>query len=157
MLAGNCHSGGAMMTPGAKRVLLAISISAAVAGCATQHRLVASSSPCRSTTVTLYFESGSETLTSEGLEIVSLTAHRLAGCKVRELQLVGLADPTGSPQINLTLSQHRADNVLSAFVHSGLPVPKYTLVAAGQKGAVTASGAVEPVRRQVDATVVIER
>jgi len=145
------------MTPGVKRVLLAVLIGAGLAGCATQHRLVASSSPCRDTTVTLYFESGSETLTSEGLQIVSLTAHRLVGCKVSELRLVGLADPTGSPQVNLTLSQHRADNVLSAFVRAGLPVPKYTLVAAGEKGAVAPNGAVEPVRRQVDATVVVER
>ncbi len=59
--------------------------------------------------------------------------------------------------MNLTLSQHRADNVLGAFVKAGLPVPKYTLVAAGEKGAVTASGAVEPVRRQVEATVVVDR
>jgi len=76
---------------------------------------------------------------------------------VRELSLVGLADPTGAPEANLALSQKRADNVLAAFVHAGLPVPKYTLVAAGDKGAVTPSGAVEPVRRQVDATVVVSR
>ncbi|HEX4096560.1 MAG TPA: OmpA family protein, partial [Caulobacteraceae bacterium] len=118
---------------------------------------VASNSPCHNTTVTLYFESGSETLTDAGRQIVSLTAHRLRGCPVKELSLLGLADPTGSPQINLTLSQHRADAVLSAFVRAGLPVPKYTLVAAGSKGAVDANGAVEPVRRQVDATVVMGR
>ena len=76
---------------------------------------------------------------------------------MRELSLVGLADPTGAPEANLALSQKRADNVLAAFVHAGLPVPKYTLVAAGDKGAVTPSGAVEPVRRQVDATVVVSR
>jgi outer membrane protein OmpA-like peptidoglycan-associated protein len=76
---------------------------------------------------------------------------------VKDLNLVGLADPTGSPQVNLALSQHRADNVLEAFVKAGLPVPKYTLVAAGQNGAVTAGGAVVPVRRQVDVTVVMAR
>jgi outer membrane protein OmpA-like peptidoglycan-associated protein len=142
----------------AKRIVLALAASACLAGCAgLQTQRVASSSPCHNTTVTLYFESGSETLTDAGRQIVSLTAHRLSGCPVKELSLLGLADPTGSPQINLTLSQHRADAVLSAFVRAGLPVPNYRLVAAGSKGAVDANGAVEPVRRQVDATVVMGR
>lgn len=128
-----------------------------LAGCASLHKAPQVASRCRDTTVTLYFESGSETLTDDGAQIVTMTAHRLQGCPVRELSLVGLADPKGSPEINLTLSQHRADNVLAAFVHAGLPVPKYTLVAAGEKGSVAPNGAVEPVRRQVDATVVISR
>ena len=145
------------MTPNSKLLLLALAAGAALAGCNTARPLVTSSSPCQNTTVTLYFESGSETLTDAGNQIVGLTAKRLQGCKVRELSLVGLADPSGSAQVNLTLSQHRADNVLTAFVHAGLPVPKYTLVAAGQKGAVTANGAVEPLRRQVDVTVVVDR
>jgi outer membrane protein OmpA-like peptidoglycan-associated protein len=106
--------------------------------------------------LTLYFETGSETLTDAGQQIVTLTARRLMGCRVRELKLVGLADPAGLAATNLTLSQHRADNVLEAFVKAGLPVPKFTLVAAGQKGSVTASGAIEPVRRQVDVTVVVD-
>jgi outer membrane protein OmpA-like peptidoglycan-associated protein len=140
-----------------KRVIFAAMACAALAGCQTvqnvQQRLA--SSPCHDTQVTFYFESNSETLTAAGDQIVSLTARRLQGCKVKELSLVGLADPTGSPEVNLTLSKHRADNVLEAFVRAGLPVPKYTLVASGDKGAVAASGAVVPVRRQVDATVVI--
>ena len=107
--------------------------------------------------MTLYFERGSEALTEAGLQIVALTATHLQGCHVRELRLVGLADPTGSPQINLPLSTHRADEVLAAFVRDGLPVPKYAVVGLGAQGAVTADGAVEPLRRQVDVTVVIDR
>lgn len=145
------------MGPMGKRLWLAAALAAGLAGCAQLHGgRVASNSPCRDTTVTLYFETGSEAITDAGKQVVGLTARRMRGCKVKELSLVGLADPTGSDQINLTLSQHRADKVLEAFVQAGLPVPKYTLVAAGSKGAVAASGAVEPVRRQVDATVVVE-
>ncbi len=142
------------MPPIAKPILLALAASACLAGCANVRQ--AANSPCQDTTLTLYFETASETLTDAGQQIVTLTAKRLAGCRVRELKLVGLADPAGLAATNLTLSQHRADNVLTAFVKAGLPVPKYTLVAAGQKGAVTASGAIEPVRRQVDVTVVLD-
>ena len=143
------------MGPIFKRALLVAAAAAGLAGCQSVQRMV--NSPCQDTSVTFYFEPSSETLTSAGQQIVTLTAKRLQGCKVKELRLVGLADPTGSPELNLTLSKHRADNVLEAFVRAGLPVPKYTLVAAGDKGAVSASGAVVPVRRQVDATVVIAR
>ena len=142
------------MAPIAKRLLLTAMASACLAGCANVRQ--AANSPCHDTTVTLYFETGSETLTDAGQQIVTLTAKRLVSCHVRELKLVGLADPAGQAATNLTLSQHRADGVLEAFVKAGLPVPKYTLVAAGQKGAVTASGAIEPVRRQVDVTVVVD-
>ena len=141
-----------------KRVLLAATAVAVLGGCKSiQTMQRTASSPCRETKLTLYFEPSSETLTDAGRQIVDLTARRLRGCSVKELSLLGLADPTGSSPINLTLSQHRADNVLEAFVKAGLPVPKYTLVAAGDKGAVTAGGAVVPVRRQVDVTVVIAR
>jgi peptidoglycan-associated lipoprotein len=142
----------------ARRFLAVSAASICATGCASvQHVQQVVYTPCRDTRLTLYFEPGSQTLTDAGDRIVQITAHRLKSCKVQELSLVGLADPTGSPQANLVLSQQRADNVLAAFVHAGLPVPKYTLVAAGAKDAITPAGAVEPVRRQVDATVVISR
>ena len=134
----------------------------ALAGCTSvqtgvqkvQH--VVSSSPCHETTVTLYFESGSDKLTEDGRQIVSLTAKRLKTCTVTELRLVGLADPAGAPQANIELSQRRADNVLDAFVHAGVPAPKYTMVARGDIGAIQAGGAVEPVRRRVDVVVSVK-
>ncbi|HEY5410357.1 MAG TPA: OmpA family protein [Caulobacteraceae bacterium] len=129
-----------------------------IGGCASVHHAPQlAASPCHDTKLTLYFERGSETLTHAGDEIIALTAQHLQGCHVRELSLVGLADPTGSPEINLPLSRHRADNVLAAFVRDGLPVPKYTLVGAGAKGALAPDGAVEPVRRQVDVTLLVDR
>jgi outer membrane protein OmpA-like peptidoglycan-associated protein len=117
----------------------------------------AGGSPCRDTTVTLYFETGSDAVSDVGGQIIGVTASRLKRCRVTEITLLGLADPSGSPQSNLDLSKRRADHVLDAFVHAGLPVPKYTLVAAGANGAVDAAGAVEPVRRRVDVTVKINR
>jgi outer membrane protein OmpA-like peptidoglycan-associated protein len=113
-------------------------------------------SPCQEATLTLYFDTGSDALTSAGRQIVSLTSQRLRGCQVQELRLVGLSDPAGTPQANVELSQRRADSVLDAFVKAGTPVPKYTLVAAGSKDAVAPTGAVEPLHRRVDVTVVVK-
>ena len=115
-------------------------------------------SPCRhDTTVTLYFDTGQDAVTDIGKQIVAATAKRLRACTVKEIRLLGLADASGAPQTNLDLSKRRADNVLQAFVVAGLPVPKYTLVAAGDKGAVNAEGAAEPVRRRVDVVVSVQR
>jgi len=130
----------------------------ALGGCSSMSHLGGmGSSPCRhDATVTLYFETGSDAVTDIGNQIVAATAQRLHTCTVSELRLLGLADATGSPQTNLDLSKRRADNVLAAFVKAGLPVPKYTLVAAGDKGAVNAQGAAEPVRRRVNVVVELQ-
>jgi outer membrane protein OmpA-like peptidoglycan-associated protein len=117
----------------------------------------AAASPCRDTTVTLYFATDSDVIPDEGGEIIKATAKQLNRCKVHEIELLGLADPTGAPQTNLDLSKRRADHVLDAFVHAGLGVPRYTLTAAGANGAVNSTGAVEPIRRRVDVTVKMER
>ncbi len=125
----------------------------ALNGCAGAGRLTWPMSPCHETTVSLYFESGADAVPDLGLQIIAATATRLRGCHVREIRLLGLADPSGSPAANLDLSARRANHVLDAFVKAGLPVPKYTLVAAGGNGAVTPDGAVEPLRRRVEVTV----
>ena len=128
-----------------------------LAGCAGVQRVQRMVySPCHDTSVSLYFDTGSDALTDAGRQIVQITSKRLRPCMVQELKLVGLADPAGSPATNLELSQRRANTVLDAFVRAGTPVPKYTLVAGGDKGAVTPSGVVEPVRRRVDVTLVVK-
>jgi peptidoglycan-associated lipoprotein len=131
----------------------------ALSGCAgVSHVRDMAWSPCRhDTTVTLYFDTGQDTVTDIGQQIVTATARRLRACTVKEIRLVGLADASGAAQANLDLSKRRADNVLHAFVVAGLPVPKYSLVAAGDKGAVNAQGAAEPVRRRVDVVVSVQR
>lgn len=130
----------------------------ALAGCTTmKHGFASRQSACRNERVTLYFDTASDGLTDDGRKLVELSARRLRSCKVKELQLLGLTDPAGSPEENLQLSKRRADNVLDAFVRAGVPAPHYTLVAAGAKGSVAPNGAVEPVRRRVDVTVVVAR
>lgn len=141
------------------RLFVAASVAVlGLAGCSSvSHMREMAWSPCRhDATVILYFDTGADAVTDIGKQIVAATAQRLRTCKVSEIRLLGLADATGTPEANLDLSKRRADNVLAAFVKAGLPVPKYTLVAAGDKGAVTAQGAAEPVRRRVNVVVELE-
>ncbi len=127
-------------------------------GCSTgRHAQLAAASPCRDTTVTLYFEPNADHVSDIGRQIIGAEAGRLKGCPVRELSLVGLADPAGAPQANLELSKRRAEGVRDAFIRAGLPVERFTLVARGETGAERPSGVVEPVRRRVDVVVVMGR
>jgi outer membrane protein OmpA-like peptidoglycan-associated protein len=150
----------------ARTSLIAVGLAtAALSGCKTvkpEHPVAAaapqvqySQGRCQDQSLTLYFEPSSDALTDAGRQLVAVTSRHLKRCTVKELRLVGLADPAGSPAANLELSQRRANTVLDAFVHAGTPVPKYTLVARGDEGAIEPSGAVEPIRRRVDVTLVV--
>ena len=143
----------AMGSKAIRNLILIGVASMAAAGCTSVKQMAFS--PCHNTRLTLYFETASDTVTDTGVQIISLTANRLKSCPVKDLKLLGLADPTGTPEANLELSKRRAQHVLDAFVKAGLEIPHFTLVAAGDKGAKTAAGAVEPLRRQVDVTVVV--
>ncbi len=138
------------------RNLILIGLGAlAASGCTSVKQLAFS--PCHNTRLTLYFETASDVVGDTGGQIIAITANRLKSCPVKDLKLLGLADPTGTPEANLELSKRRAQHVLDAFVKAGLEIPHFTLMAEGAKGATTPGGAVEPVRRQVEVTVVVGR
>ena len=138
-------------------VVCAALTAGALAGCASTNRYAVRTPPrCANTTVTLYFEANADDLSPTAQQVVEATAKQLKGCPVEELRLLGLADPAGAPQANLKLSQRRAEHVLAAFVKAGVPAPKYSLMAAGANGSVTPTGEVEPVRRRVDVSVVMQ-
>ncbi len=138
----------------AVKLAAASAIVLALAGCASipsiRHH---GGDPCRETTVTLYFETGSDQVSQIGRQIIAATSNRLRRCQVQELRLLGLADPAGAPQANLELSERRAVNVRNAFERTGLAFEHFTIVAAGDRGAERPGGVVEPVRRRVDVTV----
>jgi outer membrane protein OmpA-like peptidoglycan-associated protein len=143
-----------------KALALPALAAAALGGCShmpMHHPKVLEQSACNDTTVSLYFEPGSDAVAGIGRRIIAETAKRLKGCPVRELNLVGLADAGGTPEANLEISKRRAEHVRDAFIASGLPVERFTLSASGEEGAVRPSGVVEPVRRRVNVTVVMQR
>jgi len=113
--------------------------------------------PCENVDATFYFESGSADLSDPAKQIVAETAKQVGNCQVGELRLVGLADPAGAPAANIELSNRRAQAVLDAYVAQGVNIPSYHIVAAGERGAQGASGVVEPIRRRVEATLVVGR
>lgn len=134
--------------------LVMLGAAASLAACQTGPRsradLVMDSSPCADSQFTVYFNEGSNRLTRPASQLISATGEGLRGCDIRGARVVGLADSTGTPQANQTLSQRRAVVVAEALRRSGFPAPQFELAAMGEDGAVTADGREDPVRRRAE-------
>ena len=101
----------------------------------------------------IYFDEGRATLSRPARQLVAATARELRGCDIRRVQVLGLADATGDAAANQALSERRARTVTQAFQRTGWPVPAFEAAAAGDAGAVTREGAVEPMRRRTEVIV----
>ncbi len=130
---------------------------AALAACTQTHgfwkggsAFVATPSPCSDDHFPVYFAEGSDQLSSPARQLIAAKARELKACHVKGVRVVGLADATGTPDANLTLSQRRARRVAEALAGSGLPAPAFEVRAAGAEGAVRRNGQEEPVRRRAE-------
>lgn len=137
--------------------LAAVTLAAlALGACApttSREALVAGETPCSPVRFDIYFQENQAALTQAAGQAIQAAAGVLAGCDVRKVQVLGLADATGGAQGNMTLSQSRAAVVAQALNASGLPAPAFDVAAAGDVNATTSSGAAEPLRRRTEVLV----
>lgn len=132
----------------------------ATAGCAMRtgrDRIVTATSRCEDVTVQVYFEPDSAQITSEGRAVLTQASTQAKTCTVDRVTVLGLADAAGAPAANLELSKKRAASVSEALAATGLPAAEFDLTAAGQSGATTRTGDVQPLRRRADVTVELSR
>lgn len=124
---------------------------AGLAACGTMRdRLVQSDPLCETTPYEIYFEADSAELSDTARTMLAEAARVSRGCRVERVEVVGLADAPGAPQVNLELSARRAQAVAQALAAAGLPQAEFRLAAAGEAGAVAADGARLPLRRRAD-------
>jgi outer membrane protein OmpA-like peptidoglycan-associated protein len=132
--------------------LSALGLAAGLWACTTTERshIVQAPAHCVDQTVQVYFEPQSSELTKEGRAVIAAAATGVRSCKVASVEVIGLADAAGAPAASLELSHKRAASVAGALQAEGLPAAEYKVAAAGQAGAVTASGQAQPMRRRAD-------
>lgn len=132
----------------------------ALAGCSTSPRapdratLVTTPSACAPARMDVYFRDDEAVLTDAARQALSMTAGALQGCDIKRVQVVGLSDARGGAAANQSLSERRALAVVEALEAVGMPAPVFDMVAAGEQGATTQTGATEPLRRRTE--IVIE-
>jgi len=129
-----------------------------VAGCATgrevpREAVVAEPAVCQTHRFDIYFADGQANLTPAARDAIGLTATRLQGCAIQNVQVIGLADARGAPLANQTLSQRRAAAVAEALMATGWPAPAFDVAAAGDQGAMVQPGVAEPLRRRTEVVV----
>ena len=139
-------------------IMAAGAAAVALAGCSTmgapsRDALVAEPSACSAKRFDIYFAEDQAALTDAARTAIGLTATQLQGCRIKTVQVLGLASSTGSADANLVLSEQRALSVAEALTAAGWPAPAFELVAAGDQGATTASGVSEPLRRRTEVLV----
>ena len=80
----------------------------------------------------IVFDPGSATLTSDSQPILDDIAEVLERCPDLELQVAGYTDSQGGEEMNLDLSQSRADAVLAALRIRRVPVATFTAIGYGE-------------------------
>lgn len=130
----------------------------ALAGCSSmgapsRDAVVAEPTVCAAKRFDIYFAEDQAQLTDAARTAIGLTATQLQGCRITTVRVLGLASATGDAQANQALSERRAITVAEALAAQGWPAPAFELAAAGDQGATTPSGAVEPLRRRTEVLV----
>ena len=141
----------------AGRIGLAALTVAGMAACAPTAKrtdLVVGESICASGRFDVYFVENQARLTDAATLLLNTAAEKARDCRIQRVRVIGLADATGAPDVNLSLSQRRARAVADALARAGMPAPAFELNAVGDAGAVTPSGADELLRRRAE--VIIE-
>lgn len=137
-----------------------VGIGVLAAGCShfpqSRDDLVQASTPCSDTHFSVYFNEGSNRLTRQAGQLIAETGRALKACNISSARVVGLADATGAPQANLSLSQQRAVTVAGALRAEGLPAPSFEIDAAGETGALLADGREDPVRRRAEVYLTVQ-
>jgi len=134
-------------------------LAALTAGCETTRgmwgrgAIVETPATCAPQRFEIYFADSEARLTPAARQAIGMTAARLQGCDIRTVQVLGLADARGDSEANMTLSQRRARTVADALTAAGWPAPAFEVEAAGDEGAVDASGVREPLRRRTEVLV----
>lgn len=130
--------------------VLAVGVLAACAPTPKREALVVGESPCVSGRFDVYFVENQARLTDAAALVLRTAAEKAKACTVTRVRVLGLADATGTPEANLSLSQRRARTVAEALAQAGMPAPAFEVTAAGDAGAVNASGADELLRRRAE-------
>ena len=105
---------------------------------------------------TVYFASGSSTLSSEAMGTIRQVSTDYKTVANATVTLAGHTDTVGSADYNVTLSQRRADAVRAALVREGVPAAAITSGAQGEASlpVQTDDNVDERRNRSVDITVV---
>ena len=139
--------------------LASIAVAAGLAGCQSwsdmRDRLV-DTAACEPVRAEIYFEPDSAVVGADARALIAEAARQAQGCELRYVEVLGLADAAGAPEANLQLSRARAEAVTAALAAARLAVTDVRILAAGDAGAMTPQGQLQPMRRRAEIVLRLE-
>ena len=109
--------------------------------------------PPRAQTYTLYFQFGSEDLTTESSRTLDAILSEVATREAAEVLLIGHSDSPGTPEANLALSVRRAEAIRDLVVQRGVAAGIVTATGVGNTDPEVRSDVEEERNRRVEITV----
>ena len=116
---------------------------------ASSDNLIVSTTACADFSFSIYFERGSTHLNHEADELLANAAARTRNCEVKGIDVIGIADQPGSPEVNAELSKARAHVVTRALRRHGFPDFHFAPTD-GTSGAQSTTAMASPFRRRVE-------
>lgn len=111
--------------------------------------------PGRPAAFTLYFQEGTDTLTSESEAEIARVFREIASRPDPDISVIGHTDAVGTAQFNDELSLQRAQRVRGELVRRGIPADQIDVSGRGKREPLvaTADGVSEPKNRRVEINV----
>ena len=139
------------------RILFGAALIAGVQAAAAEPRTnLAATTPASSapSSLLLYFNPGSATVRPKDVSLLDQASRLYREGKPIVMIVSGSTDSTGSPAVNLRLSQRRANSVLQGLVSRGIPVERFQVTAKGETDQLvpTPPGVSEERNRRVEIT-----
>jgi outer membrane protein OmpA-like peptidoglycan-associated protein len=110
--------------------------------------------PAAPAPLVVFFDVGSTTIRSQDKAVLDHASRAYSEGKPIVMILTGTADRTGSAEVNLELSQLRAQAVLKGLLARGIPADRFQVLAKGETElpVPTSSGVAELQNRRVEIT-----
>ena len=105
---------------------------------------------CMDETHQIYFASDQTELDDVALQVIDAITEQAATCEYAAIEVIGHTDSIGSEDVNIRVSQRRADTVLEALLDAELAIDQIAIVAAGERGAKTEDDLIVPMNRRVE-------
>ena len=114
----------------------------------------AQATPAAPAPLVVLFDVGSATIRNEDKAVLDHASRAYSEGKPIVMILTGTADRTGSAEINLEISQRRAEAVLKGLLARGIPADRFQVLAKGETElpVATNSGVAELQNRRVEIT-----
>ena len=105
---------------------------------------------CEPVEVSVYFGLGESQLNEFSESLLRTAMSSVDHCELSLVEVIGFADATGRSDVNLRISEQRAQAALAYIVEHGVEAESFEVGARGDEGAIQSNGQPAESRRRAD-------